>query len=228
MVMKRNFIIAVALLLTCGLASLQAQSQASITKERKLVDKLSTSELKEKSTKVARTEAKKLTKQGWQVTPGALPIEKQLDRAYKMQYEFDDNQYPKYIMAEAMSVGENYDAAKMQALELAKQNLAGQIQTEITALIENTVANQQMEAGKAASITKTIAASKNLISQSLGRVLPVTEVYRSSKQNKEVLVRIAYNSEMAKQAAIKVIKQELEKKGEDLHEQLDKVMGIQK
>lgn len=226
--MKKFFLIAIALLLTCGFINVQAQSQASINKERKLVDKLSTSELKEKSTKVARTEAKKLTKQGWQVTPGALPLEKQLDRAYKMQYEFDDNQYPKYIMAEAMSIGENYDAAKMQALELAKQNLAGQIQTEITALIENTVANQQMEAGKAASITKTIAASKNLITQSLGRVLPVTEVYRSSKQNKEVLVRIAYNSEMAKQAAIKVIKQELEKKGEDLHEQLDKVMGIQK
>jgi len=127
-----------------------------------------------------------------------------------------------------MSVGGNYDAAKMQALELAKQNLAGQLQTEITALIENTVANQQMDAGKAASITKTVAASKNLITQSLGRIIPVTEVYRDSKQDKEVLVRIAYNSEMAKQTALKVVKQELEKKGEDLHEQLDKVMGIQK
>jgi len=219
---------AIALLLTCGLINLHAQSQASITKERKAIDKLSSSELNAKSTKAARTEAKKLTKQGWQVTPGALPLEKQLDRAYRMQYEFDENQYPKYIMAEAMSVGGNYDAAKMQALELAKQNLAGQLQTEITALIENTVANQQMDAGKAASITKTVAASKNLITQSLGRIIPVTEVYRDSKQDKEVLVRIAYNSEMAKQTALKVVKQELEKKGEDLHEQLDKVMGIQK
>ena len=48
-----------------------------------------------------------------------------------------------------MSIGGNYDAAKMQALELAKQNLAGQIQTEITALIENTVANKQLSAEEA-------------------------------------------------------------------------------
>lgn len=49
-----------------------------------------------------------------------------------------------------MSIGENYDAAKMQALELAKQNLAGQIQTEVTALVENTVANKQLSQEQAA------------------------------------------------------------------------------
>lgn len=223
--MKKNLIFVIALLI-CGMTTMTAQTQKEIAKERKIVDKMSTSELNSKASKAARKEAKKLTKQGWTTTPGALPLDKQLDRAYKMQYEYDENQYPKYIMAEAMSIGENYDAAKMQALELAKQNLAGQIQTEVTSLIENTVANQQMEANKASSITKTIAASKNLISQSLGRVIPVTEVYRSAKQNKEVLVRIAYNSEMAKQAALKVVQQELEKKGEDLHEQLDKIMGV--
>ena len=52
--------------------------------------------------------------------------------------------------------GENYDAAKMQALELAKQNLAGQIQTEVTALIENTVANKQLQAEEAASVVQSI------------------------------------------------------------------------
>ena len=65
-----------------------------------------------------------------------------------------------------------------QALELAKQNLAGQIQTEVTALIENTVANEQMDADEAASITRSVLASKNLISQSLGRTIPVVEVFR--------------------------------------------------
>jgi flagellar biosynthesis/type III secretory pathway protein FliH len=40
------------------------------------------------------------------------------------------------------------------------------------------------------------------------------------------MVRIAYNGDMAKQAAKKVIRQELEKKGENLHEQLDKVLGF--
>jgi len=223
--MKRIIILCMAFFMSMSLSTLKAQDQKEIAKERKVVNKLSESELNDRSSRAARKEAKKLKKDGWLTTPGALPIDKQLDRAYKMQYEYDENQYPKYIMSDAMSTGQNYDAAKLQALELAKQNLAGQVQTEMAAIIENTVANQQMDAGQAESITKTIAASKNLISQSLGRVIPVTEVYRDSKRNKEVLVRIAYNADMAKEAARKVIKQELEKKGLELHEQLDKAMG---
>ena len=203
-----------------------AQSAKEIAKERKELTKASKAELNEKATKAARKEAKKLQKEGWTTAPGALPIEKQLDKSYLMQYEFDEDMYPKYIMGEAMSVGGNYDAAKMQALELAKQNLAGQIQTEVTALIENTVANEQMEAEQAASITRSVMASKNLISQSIGRTVPVMELYRTlSNKNKEVLVRIAYNSDMAKKAAKKAIKEDLEKKGDDLHNKLDELLG---
>ena len=116
-----------------------AKSSKEIAKERKEIRKASKNELNDKASKAARNEAKKLGKEGWKAAPGALPLEKQLDRSYLMQMEYDENMYPKYLMGEAMSIGENYDAAKMQALELAKQNLAGQIQTEITALIENSV-----------------------------------------------------------------------------------------
>ena len=98
-----------------------AQISKEQAKERKVLMKSSKSELTQKATKVARKEAKKLSKEGWTTTPGALPIEKQLDKAYMMSYEYDDNMFPKYIMGEAMSIAENYDAAKMQALKLAKQ-----------------------------------------------------------------------------------------------------------
>lgn len=203
-----------------------AQSAKELAKERKELVKASKSELDKKASKAARKEAKKLKKAGWQTVPGALPLEKQLDKSYLMQYEYEADMYPKYIMGEAMSIGENYDAAKMQALELAKQNLAGQIQTEVTALIENSVANEQMEAEAAASVTRTIMASKNLISQSIGRTIPVVEAYRTlNNKNKEVLVRIAYSGDMAKNIAKKVVKEELEKKGESLHDKLDKALG---
>lgn len=209
-------------LATCG----YAQSQKEIMKERKQTAKLSKSELNEKASKAARKEAKTLKKQGWQNAPGALPIDKQLDKSYMMQYEYDEDLFPKYIMGEAMSIGQNYDAAKMQALELAKQNLAGQIQTEVTALIENTVANEQLAPEEAASVTKSIMASKNLISQSIGRTLPVVELYRTlSNKNKEVLVRIAYNAKMAKAAAKAAVRKDLEKRGDDLHKKLDELLG---
>ena len=153
-------------------------------------------------------------------------MEKQLDKSYLMQQECDEDLFPKYLMGVAMSIGENYDAAKMQALELAKQNLAGQIQTEVTALIENTVANKQLQPEEAASVVQSVSAGKNLISQSIGRVLTVVEVYRTvGNRNKEVLVRIAYNAEMAKAAAKQAIREDLEKKGEDLHNKLDQLLG---
>lgn len=203
-----------------------AQITKEQIKERQEIQKASKAELNEKATKAARKEAKKLAKEKWTAAPGALPLEKQLDKSYLMQMEYDEDMYPKYLMGEAMSVGENYDAAKMQALELAKQNLAGQIQTEITALIENTVSNKQMAAEQAASVTQSVMAAKNLISQSIGRTITVIELYRTkNNKNKEVLVRIAYNGNMAKAAAKKAVREQLEDKGEELHKKLDEILG---
>lgn len=198
-----------------------AQISKEQRKERTELAKLTKKELGARATKTARKEAKRMRKEGWNTTPGALPIEKQLDKSYMLQYEYTSDMFPKYIIGEAMSIGENYDAAKMQALELAKQNLVGQIQTEMTALLENTVANKQLSAEQAASITETVMASKNVISQSLGRVIPLVEVYRVlGNKNKEVLVRIAYSADAAKEA----VRKTLTDKADNLHEQIDQYL----
>lgn len=219
-----RFVLTLVLVMTFTVSFAQLTKEQ--IKERKEIKKASKAELGEKATKTARKAAKRLAKEGWKVTPGALPLEKQLDKSYLLQMEYDENMFPKYLMGEAMSIGENYDAAKLQAMELAKQNLAGQIQTEVTALIENTLSNKQLAAEEAASLTQTIGGAKNLISQSVGRVLTVVEMYRVlGNKNKEVMVRIAYNAEMAKQAAKKAVRQELEKKGDDLHKKLDEMLG---
>lgn len=225
--MKKIMMVAMALIVACSATFAEQSEQKEIRKERQQIAKLAKKELNEKVSKTTQKEAKRLKKEGWIVSPGALPMEKQLERSYLMEFEYDENLYPKFIMANAQSIGENYDAAKTAATSLAITNLAGQIQTEVTALVENTVANQQLSAGDAASITETVMASKNLISQSIGRVITVVECYRELKNhNKEVMVRIAYNGDMAKEAAKNAIRQELEKKGENLHDQLDQVLGF--
>lgn len=222
--MKKMFVCTFAIL--CLSANITAQTTKDVRKERQEMRKASKSELNEKASKDARKEAKKLTKEGWVTVPGALPLEKQLDKSYMMQTEYDEDMYPKYLMGEAMSIGENYDAAKMQALELAKQNLAGLIQTEVTALVENSVANKQLGAEEAASLTQSIMGAKNLISQSIGRTIIVMECYRvKSNKNKEVLVRIAYNGAMAKAAAKRAVQDELKDKSEEIHRKLDKILG---
>ncbi len=219
-----RFVLTLVLVMTFTVSFAQLTKEQ--IKERKEIKKASKAELGEKATKTARKAAKRLAKEGWTTTPGALPLEKQLDKSYLMQMEYDENMFPKYLMGEAMSIGENYDAARLQAMELAKQSLAGQLQTEVTALIENTVSNKQLAAEEAASVTQIISAGKNLISQSIGRVLTVVEMYRVlGNKNKEVSLRIAYNAEMAKQAAKKAVRQELEKKGDDLHKKLDELLG---
>lgn len=223
--MKKVLFVAIALLIACSASF--AQDAKEIMKERQEIKKMAKKELSARVDKATKKEAKRLAKEGWVVSPGALPLEKQLQRSYEMEYQYDDLGFPKYIMANAQSIAENYDAAKTAATSLAITNLAGQIQTEVAALVENTVANQQLAAEDAVSISETVMSSKNLISQSIGRTIVVVECYRVLKnKNREVMVRIAYNGEMAKQAAKQAVREELEKKGDKLHEQLDKVLGF--
>lgn len=204
-----------------------AQLSKEQIKERQEAKKLTQKELNEKATKAARKAAKEYQKDGWQVAPGALPIEKQLDRAYIMENTYDEDMFPKYIKGEAMSIGGNYDAAKMQALELAKLRLAGNIQTEVVGLAENNMENVELDKEEAISSVKTVLAGKNLIKpQSIGRVITAVEMYRKlQNKNIQVSVTIYYNSDMAKAAAKKAIREELEKKGEELQGKLDDILG---
>ena len=225
--MKKMLTVAMALIVACSVAYADKSEQKEINKERQEVLKMSKKELNVKVGKLVKKEAKRLKKEGWQVKPGALPLEKQLERSYLMQYEFNEDQSPKYIMSEASSIGQHYDAAKMQAITLANTNLAGQIQTEVTALIESTVANEQTDPEDAVSVTESVEATKNLISQSLGRQVPVVECFRVLKnKNNEVLVRLAYDSQRVHQTAKNAIKKDLEEKGKKLHGQLDNILGF--
>lgn len=224
--MAKTIIGLVAFLMISASIYSYAETTKDQRKERQELAKTTKKELNQKASKAARKDAKRLSKEGWTTAPGALPLEKQLDKSYMMQYQYDSDGFPEFIFGEATSIGGNYDAAKMQALELAKQNLAGQIQTEITALIENTVANEQLDQSDAASITRSVAASKNLISQSIGRIIPVVETYRVVNGNqREVRVYIAYNKEMAKATAKRAITQDLNQRGENLHGKLDTLLG---
>lgn len=227
--MKKIFTLMVlaAFMVTGTVAMAQEKTAKEIVKERRITAKLSKKELNEKATKDARKEAKRLAKEGWMVNPGALPLEKMLDRSFAMQYEYAENGAPLYLMGFGQSIGGNLDAAKMQATEMARLDVAGQIEVYVTELIESTVANEQMSQEQATSITRTVAASKSLISQRIGRLTPVVECYRTlSNKNKEVMIRVAYNTKACMEAAKQVIKEELEKKGEQLHDQLDKMWEV--
>jgi len=206
-------------LLAVALPAVQAADKKSERKTKK--------EMKRKANKQARKEARKFKKDDWYVAPGALPMDKQIEKSWLMQYEDDEDGYPLYLVSTGNSVAESQSAAKLQAIELAKLELAGVVETNIVAIIENSVANNQLSRDDAASVTKTVAASKNIIAQEIGRVITFFEIYREvGDSNIECSLRIGYNSEMAYETAKKAIKEQLEDKTEELHKKLDKILDF--
>ncbi len=209
----------VALFIIAATPELQAADKKSEKKVKK--------EMKRKAFKAARKEARNFRKAGWYVAPGALPMDKQVEKSWERQYEEDENGYPLYLVGTGNSVAETQSAAKLQAMELAKLELAGVVQTNIIAIIENSVANNQLSREDAASVTKTVAASKNIIAQEIGRVVTFFEIYRPvGDANIESSVRIGYNTEIAYETANKAIKEQLEDRTEELHKKLDKILDF--
>ena len=189
-------------------------------------DRKLTKQIKKKAAKQARKEAKKFKRKDWYVAPGALPMDKQIQKAWELQYMEDEDGYPLYIVATGNSVAETQSAAKLQAMELAKLELAGLVQTNVAALIENSVANSQLNNEEAASVTKTVAASKNIIAQEIGRVITMFEIYKKINKNVEASVRIGYNTDIAMETAKKTIRKKLEEETEILHDKLDKLLDF--
>jgi hypothetical protein len=217
--MKTNFklIIAAALFFFATNVVLAQQTEKELKKD-----------VSSKASKSARKEAKKYKRDGYYVAPGAIMLDKQLENAWMKQYETTDKNEPKYIMATGNAVAETQTAAKLQATETAKLELAGQISTQVAALIENSIANQQLNNEEAASVTKIVAASKNLIAQEIGRILPMVEMYKKIGKNVEANVRIAYDVNTAYDTAKKVLRKSLEEETKIAHDKLEGLMNFDK
>lgn len=214
------------LLLMAMTVSMSAQSES--VKQQKL--RRTRAELKDEASRLAQKEAKRLIKEDWQVSPGALPLERQLDRSYMYQEDFDDEMNPRYFIGEGRSVAENFSAAHIQAQELARLDIAGKmIGSEATALVDNLVANKMLAADQAASVTTTMMENKTVYSQKLGRLQVVFEVNRTLKNNnKEVMVRLVTKADGIREMAKEAVRAELERQGVKLSEELKAILSAKK
>ena len=182
--------------------------------------------LKEKASKDAKKEAKRLQKEGWTVSPGGLPLEKQGDRLYMFLEDYDDDMEPVYVDGEGRSIAENFAAAQIQATELARMNIASKISSEATGIVDNMVANKMLADDQAASITTTLVENKSIFSQKLGRVqTPLTVTRELKNKNKEVMVRMVTKVSSIKEIAKEAVRAELEKEGKELSEELKAYFG---
>jgi hypothetical protein len=193
-------------------------------------DKEIKKDLSSKTLKIVRKEAKKLRKEGWDVLPGSLPLEKMLEKYYvKAEQEISPGKN-KYIFAEGNSVGETRSVAEVSALTFANLNIARLIEKQIIGKINSEIANNQLNNDDAASVTQIIANSTELVAVQLGygeEVVKISRIPSGNSKNSEVQLRICYEAEQSIQIAKKVIKKELKDKLKINEEQLNKIIDIQ-
>lgn len=202
---------------TTDIDKLKAKSEALKQKKKML---------KQADGKVAkkyRKEAKELEAEGWKTSPGVPSLENQRQTLAEYTTLYYDEFYTDYGEA----VAQTYNAAKLQAVTAAKNNLAGTISTEVGALIDAEIANQNLAADDAATVDKVKSASKQLIQANLGATKIIVEMFQRIESNKnyKVAVNVAYNKDTAMDMAKKAIKKELEKELGEQHEELDKILG---
>jgi hypothetical protein len=183
------------------------------------------SELKDKALKEAQKEAKKLSKEGWKVNPGSLPLPKLIEQAWIKQVSEDEQGNMKYIAADGNGVAESKSVAEAQAIEFAKLQLAGTIESNIASMIKGNLANSQESTADATSVTEIVQSSKNIIAQQMGYINPSFKIYRDLKDNKvEVQVRIFYETSQSWAIAKKAIRKELKDKLKKTDEEVDKLL----
>jgi len=192
-----------------------AQSEKEIKKD-----------IKKKAIKDARKEAKKLKKDGFKVAPGQLPMDKQIEQTWIKRYESNDEGEKLWFIADARAVGETHSAAKLQANEVAKVNLAGQIGSEVVGLIETTIANAQLNAVEAASVTETVATFQSKIGSKIGRTSTLFEADRTVGLNSEVYITIGYSYADAVNLAKDIIRNDLKDKADLQAEKLEKILDF--
>jgi hypothetical protein len=182
-------------------------------------------ELQDKAIKEAKKEAKTLSKQGWKTMPGELPMSKMIEDSWMKKVAEDENGNPKYITADGNGVAETKTVAEAQAIEFAKLQLAGTIESNIASIVKGNLANAQESTQEATSITELVMSSKNIIAQQLGYINPAFKLYRDLKDKKiDVQVRIFYETSQSLAIAKKAVKKELKEKLKKTDEEVDKLL----
>ena len=203
-----------------------AQNFEEQRKERVKIFKASKKKNKDKALILSEEDAEQLLNDGWKTTPSALPLERQMDAMYIMQMEYDSKLFPAYVMAEANSVNQDYNAAKNRAVELAKSVLVEKIQSEISLQIDWAIKTELIESKEGEALIKSLKAAKNSIFQSLEDVMMVEDIYRlTSSKRFEVRVAIACTADVAKKVVKDAVNADMERNSEKLQQRLDDYFG---
>lgn len=220
-------ILAIGLLMSVPAAAQTDRQQKKEKKEYQKDKNELRKKLYKKDEKLAMKTAKKLEKQGWKTM--GLPIAKQLDNTWMKEMEEVVPGIPRYIVGRIEATGNTYAAAQSTADNVAKLRIASQVSSSVAALTDVALANNQINATEAESITKTVENAKVIVSQKLGRTFKTLEIYQIlSNGNYKVRVAMFYDMKAAVALAREVMLDELQKDSDLNKAQLEKLLGMDK
>lgn len=156
-----------------------------------------------KQMKQIEKDVKAMEKEGWKVKPGGLSLLDQQIRAKKVQLEEDDEGNALWQIGAASSEGSIYDAARMQAMVLAKTELANAISASVTAKYASEASNKQSGGGSVESMAETAMKTQQVtVDQKLSNPRILFEAYMTKPNgNVEVNIRLAIKRKVIEDTA---------------------------
>lgn len=159
--------------------------------------------------KEGKKREKALTKEGWKACVTCRSLASQFCKTLEMTEEVNEQDRPKYLSAEGTATARTETAAKLQAIEIAKMSLAGQITNEIKAVIDLKVGNDEIGLDDAESITKMVSKYENVIITNLSYVQPKFVAYREQNNTVQYRVRVFYDQQEAMDRVVKQIRKKI-------------------
>lgn len=138
--------------------------------------------------------------QRYKVADDLPNLESQIKNDVATKWSFDSDLFPTNISGEAKSLAKTYDMASSKAYDMARENLANEIVHEIMLQFIRKDFVKRFGAVKGQEMVQAILDSKSGISERLGDVEKVLELYNSKNTtSSEVFVRVYYNGNQAKE-----------------------------
>lgn len=154
-----------------------------------------------KPTKEVKKQAKRLKKEGWKIFPEGALLEIQIAECQQMELEQiadkNGNYTSRYIMATGLATASTIDIGKTMARVRAQEEIAGLLETHLTALIESELSNIQRPTGEVRSTSKFAMHSKSIIKGTLNHCITVLSIHRPLDNGTvEVQIRLALDKQL--------------------------------
>ena len=181
-------------------------------------------DLRSKIDRDCKKTAKKLTKEGWEVMPGKLSLERQIQNSRYAELAVMEDNKRQYFTATHSATGGNYSAAKKMVSSRALTELAEQVSSTITSIVDNNISNMNFGDNDLEIIDKCVSASKHTVASKLNGAIAVLDIFRQNNNNCEVRVMYKLDVQNSILLAKNIYKEELKKESAELATKLDQLI----